>query len=97
MGTLAWIDLIGPFFAWSLVVLAIGYTLGRNSAGRSDLTEPPPGTTAPRRALNLPSEIEAEIEAALRDNRKIEAIKILRDASDMDLKEAKEAIEARTG
>lgn len=97
MDTLAWIDLIGPFFAWSVVVLAIGYALGRNSNRPTDLTEPPPGIAAGRRTISLSPEIEAEIEAALQDNRKIEAIKILREASGVGLKEAKEAIEARAG
>lgn len=96
MEALAWVDLIAPFFAWSLVMVALGYSLGRRSADGTDLSEPPPvAARAPRPAVPVSGETEARIEEALSSNRKIEAIKILREATGMGLKDAKEAIEAR--
>ena len=88
-----------------LVVLAIGFVMGRRSRDGRDLSGPP-GIQMPEphrhmtresgssmQAKELNPETRMLIEAALNANQKIEAIKLLREATGMGLKEAKEAIE----
>lgn len=88
---------------WTLVVLAVGYILGRRGRREGDLSGPPAmGAVRPSIAPSLrpaapggeldPS-TRALIEAELAAGRKIEAIKLLREATGMGLKDAKEAVE----
>jgi ribosomal protein L7/L12 len=71
--------------------LALGFALGRGS-GRSAaqrealMRAAPPPKPSP--------EVLAEVRALLAAGSKIEAIKLLREATGMDLKAAKEAVEA---
>jgi len=75
---------------WSIVLFRIGVAVGRRS-GERDLSAPPPPSF---RMDSLPPATKAEIDAALQANRKIEAIRMLREATGMRLKESKEAVEA---
>ena len=89
--------------AWTLVVFATGYVFGRRRRGERDLSGPsrmgtsrPDPVTASQKApprAPLDFATRAEIDAALAAGQKIEAIKLLREATGSGLKEAKEAIE----
>lgn len=84
--------------------IIIGLTLRGRTAGR-DLSAPPrdlmasaaPPRSAPAGSTGhppLPPEAAARIGEALAKGNKIEAIKLLREASGLGLKEAKDAVEA---
>lgn len=92
----AWGDTLGLLVGWSLLVFAAGYVVGKRRRAARDLSGPPPmprGPSAP--PAGLTSEAEARIDEALRQGRKIEAIRHLREATGMGLKDAKDAIDAR--
>jgi len=89
---------------WSALVFLVGFIFGRRTGGGRDLSGPPKTRSSPpahhrRRTshappqANLDPELRAEIEAMLGSGKKIEAIKLLREATGMGLKESKEAIE----
>jgi large subunit ribosomal protein L7/L12 len=87
-----------------LLVLAVGFLLGRRGRDSRDLSgpptleAPPPASPAPSpagRATILDPAMRMQIESALKANQKIEAIRLLREATGMGLKEAKEAVEDR--
>lgn len=81
---------------WSLFLVLAGFAFGyrkareHTEAGRRNLDGPPPMPLDPPR---LSGDIRARIEDALRRREKIEAIMILREASGLGLKEAKEEVE----
>ncbi|AJA07495.1 hypothetical protein SKP52_02830 [Sphingopyxis fribergensis] len=90
-----------------LLFLALGLLLGLFLAkyirgrGRGDLTAPPPSRPMPRASAPPPivrigdERIdEEEIRELLRQDRKIEAIKRVRDRTGLGLAEAKDAVEA---
>ena len=95
--------------AWTLVVFLAGFILGRRDRGRRDLSGPPQTSGPPQMSappLVLPPsneriaslaaispETRTAIATALAAGRKIEAIKILREATGMGLRESKEAVE----
>lgn len=82
-----------------LVTLLAAFLLGRLTAGgktRNSLSPIPPTPEEVEAALKKVTlakwmEIDAELDA----RKKIRAIKLLRDATGLDLKDSKEAIEAR--
>ena len=74
------------------------YLRGR---GRGDLTAPPPSRPMPRASAPAPmirigdERIDnEEIRDLIRQDRKIEAIKLVRERTGLDLAEAKDAVEA---
>lgn len=74
----------------ALALFALGWFVGRSSSRRA-LS----GRSAPMRSFTeLGPAIRAEIESAIAQGHKIEAIKLLREATGMGLKESKEAVEA---
>ncbi|MEJ2410452.1 MAG: ribosomal protein L7/L12 [Novosphingobium sp.] len=81
---------------WPLIILAalavfvLGWIVGRGANGTRDLSGPP----AIRAFTEVGPAIRTEIESAIAAGRKIEAIKLLRDATGMGLKESKDAVEA---
>lgn len=90
-----------------LIFLALGLLLGLLLAkylrgrGRGDLTAPPPSRPAPRASAPPPMVRigderidDEEIRELIRQNRKIEAIKRVRDRTGLGLAEAKDAVEA---
>jgi hypothetical protein len=95
----AWITILVPL---TLAVFMAGIIVGRRNRDARDLSGPPAITPA-RPASSIPLRGEAGspldpatragIEQALAARRKIEAIKLLREATGMGLKEAKEAVE----
>lgn len=82
--------------AWSLFLILAGFAYGyrkareHTEAGRENLDGPPPLPLDPPR---LSGDAQARIEDALRRRKKIEAIKILREESGLDLKASKEHVE----
>ena len=82
-------------------LLLIGWAL-RSSRRRDPLMGRTPGRTAPLAASPvagaqpalLPPEIEAQVRALLTAGRKIEAIKLAREATHCGLKEAKDLVES---
>lgn len=98
-------SMIGFLIPLVLVVLAIGFVLGRRGRDNRNLSGPPRTAARPRMAPASPRPAQnhggggldpaarMEIEAALNANQKIEAIKLLREATGMGLKEAKDAVE----
>ncbi|MBW8755193.1 MAG: ribosomal protein L7/L12 [Sphingomonadales bacterium] len=95
--TLGW-GAIAALLGWSAFV----FWLGRMSGGASrDLSGPPKALATPRRAppvggdpAGLSPEQLAAIRAALTRGNKIEAIKLMRQATGLGLAEAKHAVEA---
>lgn len=96
--TLDWGALIA-LIGWSLFV----FWLGRRSAGPRDrdLSGPPPSFATPRSAppagpapANLSPEALAAIRGELARGNKINAIKLMREATGMGLAESKQAVEA---
>ena len=81
---------------WSLFLVVAGFAYGyrkareHTEAGRENLDGPPPMPLDPPR---LSGDTRARIEDALRRREKIEAIKRLREATGLGLKEAKEQVE----
>jgi large subunit ribosomal protein L7/L12 len=78
----------------------VGFVAGRLSAVRSTAVEmsgrgAAPPSQAPRPSAPTRSESDAEIDALLRDGRKIEAIKVARERFGLGLKEAKDLADAR--
>lgn len=75
--------------------LLIGLLLARflRGGGRRDLTAPPPARP-PMPRIGEARIDDDEIRELIRQNRKIEAIKRLRDQTGLGLKEAKDAVEA---
>lgn len=89
--------------AWTLAVFLAGFIFGRRDRGRRDLVRPPQMDAPPpapppsiRHGASSgasPPDIRTQIEAALAAGKKIEAIKLLRAATGMGLKDAKDAVE----
>ena len=83
--------------AAGLLLLLFAWALLRRRGDR-DLLGPPPAMRAVPRAAAAPREpvgmLEAQIRAQLAAGRKIEAIKTARSLLDLDLREAKELVEA---
>ena len=77
------------------VGLLIGLLLARflRGGGRRDLTAPPPARPPLRRVGDERIDDE-EIRELIRQNRKIEAIKLMREKTGLGLAEAKDAVEA---
>jgi len=93
---------IAGLAAWSALV----FWLGRISAARGarDLSGPPPRLGVPARPVaatrfpaDLPSDRLAEIRDELAQGNKINAIKLMRDATGLGLAEAKQAVESLEG
>ena len=90
-----------------LLFLVLGLLIGLYIAkylrgrGRGDLTAPPPSRPAPRASAPQPmirigdERIDdEEVRELIRQNRKIEAIKRVRDRTGLGLAEAKDAVDA---
>lgn len=89
-----------------LTVALIFFVLGRMSADRGRLaargghtrdprpSEPSPQAAAPPRPLELPTELDTEIRELLDHGNPIQAIKRYREETGVDLKTAKQAIDA---
>ncbi len=98
MTELSWLWLAGL----AVLLLLVGYAMGSRRREGSDLMAPPrPARPTPPRAsvapapfLVVPPDVRAKIAAALQAGKKIEAIKLMREASGMGLAEAKAAVEA---
>jgi large subunit ribosomal protein L7/L12 len=79
-----------PVWASYLLVFVAGMLIGRQFGARRDgtprVSEPPPRP--------LPDEALAQVRTLLTRRRKIDAIKVYRQATGSGLKEAKEAVEA---
>ena len=73
-------------------LVLIGFALGRLSVTRSG-NPGMPRTSAPLAGIDL-ANADAEILACLKSGRKIDAIKRYRDLHHVDLKSAKDAVEA---
>ena len=82
--------------SWSLIAFGVftafvlGWITGRSTAAARSLSRP----SSARTLASLGPAIRTEIEAAIASGHKIEAIKLLREATGMGLKESKETIEA---
>lgn len=83
-----------------LLFLAVGLLIGlllarflRGGGGRRDLTAPPPARPPLRRVGDERIDDE-EIRELIRQNRKIDAIKLMREKTGLGLAEAKDAVEA---
>ncbi|AQA00219.1 hypothetical protein BWQ93_18455 [Sphingopyxis sp. QXT-31] len=83
-----------------LLFLAVGLLIGlllarflRGGGGRRDLTAPPPARPPLRRVGDERIDDE-EIRELIRQNRKIDAIKLMRQKTGLGLAEAKDAVEA---
>lgn len=78
--------------------LLLGFLLARYWRGRAgrDLTGPPPSRPAARPMIRVGDErIDDEaIRELIRQNRKIDAIKLMREKTGLGLAEAKDAVEA---
>jgi ribosomal protein L7/L12 len=72
----------------SFLLLTIGYFLGRASKA-ANISRPQPSQWKPDASIS-----DSQIEAALRAEKKIEAIKLYRQRSGAGLKEAKDAVES---
>ena len=85
-----------------LLFLAVGLLIGLlvarflRGGGRRDLTAPPPSRPAPRPMVRIGDEriSDEDILDLIRQNRKIEAIKLMREKTGLGLAEAKDAVEA---
>lgn len=88
------------------LLVPLWVVLRRRGAGRDLIAPPRYGTPPPPRQSpppawpagaaaigDLPPELEAEVRALLDQNRKIDAIKIVRQATRLGLREAKEMVE----
>ena len=73
-----------------VVLLALAFA--RRSGGRRDLIRPPAAAAAARPA-ELPPELEAQVRVLMAERRKIDAIRLIRAQTGVDLKSAKEAAE----
>ncbi|MEE2691197.1 MAG: hypothetical protein VX640_06635 [Pseudomonadota bacterium] len=95
-------DLSDPMQFWLLLfaVAGIAFILGRSMRERE------PGESRVERRMRearqaleqfgaLSSDKQAEVDALVRDNRIIEAIKLVREESGMGLKDSKDAVDAR--
>ena len=79
---------------WTVFIFRMGMKLGRSTSARDALSGPP---AAPRPRMPIPDDVRPAIEDALKRRKKIEAIRILRKATGLGLKDAKESIEAEWG
>jgi hypothetical protein len=73
-------------------LVLIGFVLGRLSVSRSGNPGMPRGS-APLTGIDL-ANADAQIVACIQDGRKIDAIKVYRDLHHVDLKTAKDAVDA---
>lgn len=85
MGDIDWIWALA-WAAWTLIVFRMGFGLGKLVRDRGDIVPVAPSL--------ISSEARAEIDAALRNGRKIEAIRALRRHTGAGLAEAKATIDA---
>lgn len=82
--------------SWSVIMFGaftafvLGWIAGRGFGGAQDLSRPSAG----RALTDVAPALRHEIESAVAAGRKIEAIKLLRDATGMGLKESKDAVDA---
>ncbi|WP_067734311.1 ribosomal protein L7/L12 [Novosphingobium naphthalenivorans] len=82
--------------SWSVVILGaltvfvLGWITARGVTGARALSAPVPA----RAFANVCPALRSEIESSIAAGRKIEAIKLLRDATGMGLQESKDAVEA---
>lgn len=77
--------------AGALTIFALGWFTGRGTAAGRVLSGRPSSVHV---FAGIGPAVRAEIEAAIADGHKIEAIKLLRDATGMGLKESRDAVEA---
>ena len=84
---------------FGVVMLGLGFVLGRSGRGQRDLLRPPPAMPMPMppRAAAAPAGLEDEVRAFLAQGNKIMAIKHVREVTGMGLKEAKDFVEAIEG
>lgn len=92
--------MIEQYLVWIIgaAALAVGFVVGRASgraAARSESLMGVPGAAA--RPAAVPADLPPEVLAAARSGQKIEAIKLLREATGLSLTEAKEAVERLPG
>lgn len=92
--TESWIEGAIFFVVWSVFLYRIGVRVGRGSRDDMQLSGPPAQFRAQVRPADLPGGTRAGVEAALADGNKIEAIKLMREATGLGLKEAKDAVGA---
>lgn len=81
-----WTSFLSGLAAGALAIVAAG----RFRRGRRDLVAPPP---LPRAAAELPHEIRALALRLRAEGRTIEAIKLVRERTGLDLKAAKQTVE----
>lgn len=95
--------MIEQYLVWIVgaAALAVGFVVGRASgraAARSESLMGVPGAAArPAAPAAVPADLPPEVLAAARSGQKIEAIKLLREATGLSLTEAKEAVERLPG
>ncbi|HYN80491.1 MAG TPA: hypothetical protein VES88_03245 [Gemmatimonadaceae bacterium] len=77
-------------------LVLLGYLIGRFTAPkeRTTVVYKPAARSREGSAGTEVAEVDAEIEAAIRSGRKIDAIRLYRETYGTDLKSAKEAVEA---
>jgi large subunit ribosomal protein L7/L12 len=96
-----------PSWLWvvglAVVLLLVGFTMGSRRREGRDLMAPPPPvqrspplrhSATPAPFLVIQPDVRTRIDAALKAGNKIEAIKLMREATGMGLAEAKAAVEA---
>lgn len=85
------------FIVMALVTGGIGFLIGRSSGprDRDSLLRPPSALGSPRttRPPALTAEVLEEVHALIAANRKIDAIRLVRESSGLGLKEAKDFVE----
>ncbi|MBK8630132.1 MAG: ribosomal protein L7/L12 [Sphingomonadales bacterium] len=76
-----------------LVIGGIAFAAGRSSApdGRESLMRPPSAPNSPPSALT--ADVMQQVQSLIAANRKIDAIKLVRESTGLGLKEAKDFVE----
>jgi len=92
-----WLLVAIAFAACSYLVYSIGIASGRRRRIRANLARASAPSNPSIDPALLPEETHMAIREALARNRRIEAVGLLREASGLSLKEAKQAIEAMEG
>lgn len=78
---------------FGVALLALGFVLGRMGRGAHDLMRPPPAMTPPPRPAAAPAGLDDDVRGYLAQGNKIMAIKHVREATGLGLKEAKDFVE----